>query len=107
MHADTTPANGNTALGDPHQVAYRVRHAAELVDLSERQMWDYVRKGEIASFKIGTSRRIPRAALLDFIERHRAESAAAVGGETHPPSGPSNPPPPSGPGKAEPMRRAG
>lgn len=93
MQADTTPANGNAALGEPHQVAYRVRHAAELVDLSERQMWDLVKKGEIESFKIGTSRRIPRAALIAFIERKKAEA-------THPPAGPSTPPPPSGPGKA-------
>lgn len=105
MHADTTPVSGNADLGDSHQVAYRVRHAAELVDLSERQMWEYVRTGEIASFKIGTARRIPRAALIAFIERMRA--ATEVADETHPPAGPSTPPPPSGPGKNESLRRAG
>lgn len=99
MHADTTPADGNIAVGDPHQVAYKVPHAAQLVDLSERQMWEFVRSGEIDSFKIGTSRRIPRAALIEFIERKKAEA-------THPPAGPSTPPPPSGL-KSSSLRRAG
>lgn len=92
MHADTTPAHGSTALADDHQIAYRVPHAAQVVDLSERQMWKLVRDGEIESFKIGTSRRIPRAALVAYIERMRAEDDA-----THPPSGPSTPTPPPGP----------
>jgi hypothetical protein len=95
MHADTPPADGNTApdetavLGNPHQIAYKVPHAAQIVDMSERQMWEFVRTGEVESFKIGTSRRIGRAALLDFIARHQEA--------THPPAGPSSPPPPPGP----------
>ena len=70
MHADTEPVHGTEGPADD-QIAYKVPHAARVLDLSERQMWDLVGKGEIDSFKIGTSRRISRAALVAYIERHR------------------------------------
>lgn len=74
-------------------MAYSVRTAAKVLDLSVRTVWDLVAKGEIDSFKIGASRRISRAALVAYIERAQADM-------THPPSGPSSPPPPSGPKQA-------
>jgi excisionase family DNA binding protein len=89
MHADTTPADGTTALADDHQIAYKVPHAAQVLDLSERQVWELVRTGDIPSFKIGASRRILRSDLTAYADSLRAE--------THPPAGPSTPPPPSGP----------
>lgn len=100
MHADASPRipiDGNTTPGD--QMAYSVRSAAKVLDLSVRTVWDLVSKGDIPSFKIGASRRITRTALAEYVERQIADA-------THPPSGPSTPPPPPGP-KAEPMRRAG
>lgn len=90
MHADTTPTDGSKTPADD-QIAYKVPHAAQVIDLSERQMWELVRRGDIESFKIGTSRRIPRSALVAYIEANRANDM------THPPSGPSSPPPPPGP----------
>lgn len=91
MHADAaprTPVDGN-ATPPGEQMAYSVRTAAKVLDLGVRTVWDLVAKGEIESFKIGNARRIRRAALLDFIERHQEA--------THPPAGPSSPPPPPGP----------
>jgi excisionase family DNA binding protein len=74
MHADSTvlsPTGGNAApaaIAAAEQIAYNVPHAAKILDLSERQMWTKVRNGEIASFKMGASRRITRAALLAYID---------------------------------------
>lgn len=74
MHADTTPANGNQVPADD-QIAYKVPHAAQVLDLSDRQMWELVRRGDIESFKIGASRRISRAALVAYIEQHLGGAA--------------------------------
>jgi len=100
MHADAAPripVDGNAASGE--QMAYSVRSAAKVLDLSVRTVWDLVSRGDIPSFKIGASRRISRAALAEYVERQAADA-------THPPAGPSSPPPPPGP-KSEPLRRAG
>lgn len=80
-------------------MAYSVRSAAKVLDLSIRTVWDLVSSGELPSFKIGASRRILRAEMDAYLKRKAAEA-------THPPSGPSTPPPPPGP-KVEPLRRAG
>lgn len=74
MHADSAAsdtASGTAAAPPDDQIAYKVPHAARTLDLSERQMWELVRKGEIESFKIGTSRRIPRSALVAYVNNHR------------------------------------
>lgn len=73
MHADSASSNTANGNGLPpdDQIAYKVPHAAQVIDLSERQMWELVRSGEIESIKIGASRRIPRAALVAYIEQHR------------------------------------
>lgn len=57
--------------GRPDQMAYKVPHAAKVLDLGVRTVWQLVKDGEIESIKIGTSRRIPRAALEAFVERCR------------------------------------
>lgn len=73
MHADNTgfgPIGGTAAMASitaDEQLAYNVPHAAEVLDLSERQMWTLVRTGAIESFKMGASRRITRAALIAYV----------------------------------------
>lgn len=57
---------------DDEHLAYSVKNAARAVDISERQMWELVAKGEVHSIKIGRSRRIPRKALLAFLDRPKA-----------------------------------
>lgn len=58
--------------------ALTVQKAAELLDVSERTIWRYVKRGEIPSFKIGRAVRIRREKLFEFIrEQERgAESDA-------------------------------
>ncbi|MBX6357776.1 MAG: helix-turn-helix domain-containing protein [Micromonosporaceae bacterium] len=57
---------GNEAL------AYSVRSAARMLDLSERKVWQLVIDGEIESVSIGRARRIPRASLVAYLERLRS-----------------------------------
>lgn len=74
MHRTATP--GNAALGtDPLEVealAYTVPRAARLLDISDRKAWELVHNGTIESIKIGTSRRVTRAALLAYVESLRS-----------------------------------
>lgn len=51
------------------QLAYKIPHAAKVLDMGERKVWDLVQSGAIESFQIGRSRRITRAALLAYLER--------------------------------------
>lgn len=70
MHESATAALGS----EPEQIAYSVSRAARLLDLSERKVWQLVQAGEIKSYRVGTARRITRAALIEFVERQ--ETAA-------------------------------
>lgn len=92
MHADAAirnPASGN-GLPTDGQLTYSVPHAAKVLDLGVRKVWELVADGRLESIKIDSSRRIPRAALDAFIQGRRED-------ETHPPAGPSTPPPAPGP----------
>ncbi len=50
----------------------KVEEAAHLLSLSRKTIYDLMRRGELASLKIGGSRRIPLTALHDFIARLEA-----------------------------------
>jgi excisionase family DNA binding protein len=50
------------------RLLYTVRHAAELLDVSENSVWNLLTKGELASVKIGRSRRISAAELQRYLE---------------------------------------
>ncbi len=65
-------ASNSPALGNGDQVAYSTEHAARLLDLSRRQIWYLIQRGDLDTIKIGRSRRIPRASLLAYIESLRA-----------------------------------
>jgi excisionase family DNA binding protein len=47
----------------------RVEEAAHLLSLSRKTIYDLMRRGELASLKIGGCRRIPLTALHAFIAR--------------------------------------
>jgi len=53
------------------QLAFSIPHAARVLDLCNRKVWQLVHDGVIESIKIDRSRRIPRAALLSYIESRR------------------------------------
>ena len=48
--------------------------AARRLSLARSTLYELVLTGEIESFKIGRSRRIPADALTDFIERRKAQA---------------------------------
>ncbi len=50
---------------------YTVDEAAQLLSISRAALYPRVIAGEVESITIGRSRRIPRQALLDFIENAR------------------------------------
>lgn len=54
---------------DESQIAYKIPNAARVLDMGVRKVWALVHSGEIESFKIGSSRRVTRQALLDYIDR--------------------------------------
>lgn len=65
MHESATPPTDT----DASQIAYKIPNAARVLDMGVRKVWALVHSGEIESFKIGSSRRVTRQALLDYIER--------------------------------------
>ncbi len=61
------------------QLAYRPAQAAQAIGVSERQMWEWIGSGRIASVKTGDARNSPRlvrrealVAYLDQLERDGA-----------------------------------
>jgi excisionase family DNA binding protein len=50
----------------------KVEEAAQMLSLSRKTLYDLMSRGELASLKIGGSRRIPLSALHDFIARLEA-----------------------------------
>lgn len=80
MHGNAVGRNprgddATAGVASSGQLAYSVKHAARVVDVGERTMWQLVMDGVIESIKIGRSRRIPRAALVAYVERLREEAA--------------------------------
>jgi excisionase family DNA binding protein len=78
MHGDATPSNstdGNVLPADD-QIAYKVPHAARVLDIGVRTAWQLVKSGEIESFTVGRSRRITRAALVAWVNSHKHQAAA-------------------------------
>jgi excisionase family DNA binding protein len=71
MHESASPHTPSVGIDvrEPDQLAYKVPHAARLLDMGERKVWELVHSGELASFKVGTARRVTRQAILDYISR--------------------------------------
>lgn len=75
MH-DSAVASSPTDATDAERIGYSVKRAAEAMDLSERTVWELVRRGELESIKIGASRRIKRDWIDQYFERKREAAAA-------------------------------
>ena len=60
----------------------RPEQAAEALSLGRTTIYELLRTGELESVLVGRSRRVPVAALNDFVELRRAEAepALSVGG---------------------------
>lgn len=50
----------------------RPKEAAELIGIGRTKVFELMRTGQLESVRIGSSRRIPAFALLDYVERLRA-----------------------------------
>ncbi len=55
---------------------FRAEEAADALGISRSSLFELVRRGELASFKVGASRRIPGSAIEAFI------AARLVGGQS-------------------------
>lgn len=69
---------------DPHAqflaveaLAVRPQRAAELLGVSRPTIYHLMEAGELASFKVGSARRIPVDELREFIARRVAAETAA------------------------------
>lgn len=54
---------------------YTERTLAEFLAVSDRTIRNWIRRGELPSYKLGASRRIDPADVEDFLARHRDEAA--------------------------------
>ncbi len=61
------------------QLLYRPEGAAEVLDVGRSKVFELMADGQIESVRIGRSRRIPRQALLDYVERLRASDGVPGG----------------------------
>jgi excisionase family DNA binding protein len=67
---------GDPSMLLPVRLLYSVEEAAELLGIGRTYMFHLVATGEVASLKLGKRRKIPRDALIGYIERLRTEQAA-------------------------------
>lgn len=73
MQADAAPSNPVNGIAIPtsEPLAYTVPEVAQALRISDRKAWAMVAAGKIESILIGSSRRVPRAALHDYVESLR------------------------------------
>lgn len=64
-------------MDKPAPIAYGPRDAARMVGVSREYIYLALRRGELASYKVGSRRLIPREALLAWLEAHRDDRAPA------------------------------
>jgi excisionase family DNA binding protein len=63
----------------PQRVLLTVNQTAELLSISDDQVYRLLRRGELTSFKIGRLRRIPRAAVDTWIDQQIAQQEGGLG----------------------------
>lgn len=49
---------------------FNVQQAADQLGIGKTKIYELLDRGEIRSLRIGTARRIPRAAVAEFVFRH-------------------------------------
>jgi hypothetical protein len=60
--------------GTVERIAYRPAEALLVFPIGRSLLYEKLRTGEIASFRVGRARFIPRQSLIDFMERRLAEA---------------------------------
>jgi excisionase family DNA binding protein len=75
------PIEERTACGKPeiptNQLLLTPEQAAATLAICRTKIYELLGKGELESVQIGTSRRIPYAALTEYVQHLRKESSAA------------------------------
>ena len=59
------------------QLLLTAEQAAKTLAICRTKIYDLLRKGELESVQIGTSRRIPYEALTEYVQRLRNDRSAA------------------------------
>ena len=59
----------------PGPTFFTERSLAAYLSVSDRTIRNWIRRGELTSYKLGASRRIDPADVEDFLSRHRDEAA--------------------------------
>lgn len=67
-----------TVLDTSTPLLLRVEDAAKLLNVSRNRMFDLIRQRQVASVKIGGSRRIPVRALAAYLDQLEADGAFDV-----------------------------
>jgi excisionase family DNA binding protein len=62
------------------RIAYRPAEALQVFPIGRSLLYELLRTGEIASFRVGWARFIPRQSLLDYMERQLTEEREAAAG---------------------------
>jgi excisionase family DNA binding protein len=70
----TSPSSGSTGEVPVDKLLLTVRDAAEMLSISRAKLYELLAGGVIESVKLEGSRRIPREALDEYIERLRRAS---------------------------------
>ena len=72
-------SNPLTTVASEVRLLYSVDEAAALMGIGHSLLWDLVMRREIASIKVGRSRRIPLSALHDYVARKLLEQDGGRG----------------------------
>lgn len=59
-------------VGDPdrlvsHKLLLSIEEASNILSIGRSHLYEYIQRGELRSCKLGKSRRIPSAALIEFV----------------------------------------
>ncbi len=68
----------NNVAGGPGPLLLTPEQAASTLAICRTKVYELLRRGELESVQIGTSRRIPSAALSDYVQRLRGASGGVV-----------------------------
>lgn len=71
------PEQPDPTPGSEPKLLLTVEEAAARLSIGRPKMWQLVMRGEVVSLKIGASRRVPVAALEQYVQRLSAEAVEA------------------------------
>jgi excisionase family DNA binding protein len=79
MNANTRTETSTEAGGQPEPLLLTAEQAGALLGICRTKVYELLRNGQLESVRIGTSRRIPRTALADYVQRLRSMTMVGLG----------------------------